>query len=843
MKRAVYIVCMSLCLLIQPLRAEQQILRMEAAVSPTDIFQGEAVQLTLFVHGYRPELGQPDLNDLPADIQLIGQQDRSQHSIQIVNGRQQVTQLSGRSFTYRVTPHEPGRFAFEPITLQGPDGQPLPVNSPSINVRPIPQQDHVQLWIHAPTNQIIVDEEFDVSLFIRIRKPTRPFHNHSPIPEGTSPHLHVPFLDLHPGEGLQSENITQLLQRLLAREGESFHINNRVIGRDPFGGMFGRDQAARFRLPRTTDPDNENYYLYELRSRWAADREGNYTFGPAGFRGSVITHVTPEGNASQETIYAVSDLVTVQVRTPPAQGRPATFIGASGIGFTIETSLDTQVCQTGDPVTLTIEITGDGSPNRIRSPRPSTLTPLEQDFRLQPDPIRSESISGGRRFSYLIRPRVAGTREIPALEISYFNLETRSYQTVQSDPLPIRVHPATELDYQTITDAAPRSRMRFSFSAPPGELPPAPFTLQPATISRIFHPAWHIPSLLLGPIVFAWILLAQWLPKHIPVLQAHIQRKKAHQRALLQLHPEAGNPNPVKVLRNFLVTTIDPIFAKGDTHRMRQILEERGMPRQDIDTLIRMLTETAYTGTQAQDHHREDALHCIETLACLRTPHVRHARWSVSSKTARNLIFLLATAGLTLSVVADQVLRFEERRTQLLLLRAQEPVDFLTAANALADRIDQGERSPVILYNLGTALLLADQPALAVPILQWAERRGAPSWDVRRNMLVARRMINQSATLQLPWIRNVLFWHYRIPLAHRVTIAALLFSLIWILESFRRVAKRRTWSTLPALIFFILFGVSVAVSMYAEFQNEQDWQMQRRQMQRMLTLLQEENEP
>ncbi|MFU8780349.1 MAG: BatD family protein, partial [Kiritimatiellia bacterium] len=461
-----------------PILAEQQMLHMEAAVSHNEIFLGEALQLTIMVHGYQPELGQPDLSALPADIELIGQQNHSQQSIQIINGVQQVTRVSGRQFTYRVVPHRSGNMSLASIRLTGPDGRLLPINDRPILVRPIPEQDYVQVWVDAP-DHVIVDESFEVTLFLRIQKPTRPYQEHSPIPPGTAPHLSIPYLDLHPTEGLQSENITQLLQRMLVQEGEAFQINNRAIGRDPFGGIFGRDQAAFFRLPRITDPQNEDYYLYELRSRWSADREGDYTFGPARFRGQLITYVSPTAQADQSNIYAVAEPVTVQVRNPPAAGRPATFIGVAGNRFAVQTSLDTQLCQTGDPVTLTIEITGDGPAHRIRAPRAPALAPLETDFRLQPEPMQSESIQGGRRFTYLIRPRHAGTLEIPALEIAYFDLATRTYQTIWSDPMPIRVNPSEELEFEAITGSE-RGRIRISITAAPGDLPPAPFAFPPA---------------------------------------------------------------------------------------------------------------------------------------------------------------------------------------------------------------------------------------------------------------------------------------------------------------------------------------------------------------------------
>ncbi len=45
---------------------------------------------------------------------------------------------------------------------------------------------------------------------------------------------------------------------------------------------------------------------------------------------------------------------------------------------------------------------------------------------------RSGRISGVKKAEYLLIPRIAGTREIPAIDFSYFDPEKKSYQTIKS---------------------------------------------------------------------------------------------------------------------------------------------------------------------------------------------------------------------------------------------------------------------------------------------------------------------------------------------------------------------------------------------------------------------------
>ena len=816
------------------LYAEQQTVRMEASVAQPEVFLGETVQLNVFVHGYQPDLGAPDLAGLDAKVQLLGQQDRSQRSRQIINGQQTLSERSKRIFTYRIEPHNIGTLSFSPITLTEPDGSSISIESPpSLEVKPIPFQTDVQIWVAAPTNTIIVDEEFEVSLFVRIRRLPPPFEVYSPLP--TPPHLRIPYLDLHPGEGLQSENITQLLQRLLVSQGESFRINDRVLGRDPFGGIFSREETARFRLPRIIDPDNENYFLYQLSTRWTADRVGDYMFGPVRFRGNVITNSASAGTMEETDIYALGEAATVKVRTPPRQGRPPTFIGAAGSEFSIETTLDTQECQAGDPVTLTVEITGDGAANRIRSLRPESLRPLEADFRVHTEPSRTQSISGGRRFEYLIRPRHDGTLEIPALEIAYFDLTSRQYKTVASDPLPIRVNPPEEWEHAIITGLPHHEHGRHRFTAPPGDLPPAPFVLQHETYRPLFRPVPHLILLLVGPVIFLLITLRKQVFAHLPILQSHLNRKNALVVAKQKL--DEGNTDSSKILREYLTTAIHPSFAKGNSKEMELILQDCGLAQEAVDGILEILTQKAYAGNNQTAS--SDIRAIIEKIDAVsgapRRPLLARLRRTIKQLL---LIMIVSAAGIA---QADQISRFEERRSNLHLLHAQTEQDFLTAAVALADRLDQGDRSPTLLYNLGTTLLLAEQPDLALPILYRAERRGSESWNTRRNILVAERMVTQNPALQLPWFRALLFWHYRFSASQRIAFAATLFSALCILIGLRSLGYSYKWLTRFVSIVLLFLLMSISESLYAEYQAEQDWQLLRRQIDHIHAMQHEED--
>jgi len=131
--------------------------------------------------------------------------------------------------------------------------------------------------------------------------------------------------------------------------------------------------------------------------------------------------------------------VKVNVIPLPA-GKPADFSGAVG-KFQMEANIDKDKVKTNDAITLKIKITGNGNlklidPLKVEFP---------SDFEVY-DPKISENIkngatgsSGHKSFDYLIIPRHAGTYKIPSFIFTYFDTDSKKYQTHQSKEFTINV--------------------------------------------------------------------------------------------------------------------------------------------------------------------------------------------------------------------------------------------------------------------------------------------------------------------------------------------------------------------------------------------------------------------
>ncbi len=131
--------------------------------------------------------------------------------------------------------------------------------------------------------------------------------------------------------------------------------------------------------------------------------------------------------------------LTVNV-TPLPTGKPASFAG--GVGeFDLKSSITTTELKANEAVTLKLEISGVGNMKLISTPDVA----FPQDFETY-DPkvdnkfsLTRNGLSGKKVIEYLAIPRHAGTFTIPPVEFSYFDLKTKSYKTLTTEPYELNV--------------------------------------------------------------------------------------------------------------------------------------------------------------------------------------------------------------------------------------------------------------------------------------------------------------------------------------------------------------------------------------------------------------------
>ena len=129
---------------------------------------------------------------------------------------------------------------------------------------------------------------------------------------------------------------------------------------------------------------------------------------------------------------AKSNTLKIDVVPLPENNKPNSFRGAVG-NYNFSASIDKQKTKTNEPITLKFDINGTGNIKLLELPPFELPNGFEKyDPKTDEQINRSGKISGTKKAEYLLIPRIAGSREIPAIEFSFFDPESKSYKTIKS---------------------------------------------------------------------------------------------------------------------------------------------------------------------------------------------------------------------------------------------------------------------------------------------------------------------------------------------------------------------------------------------------------------------------
>ena len=180
-------------------------------------------------------------------------------------------------------------------------------------------------------------------------------------------------------------------------------------------------------------------------TEWAKSRSPFGDFDDA-FGGSLLREMMQgQGRRPARTalVRAVGQPLKLIVNPFPLAGRPESFAGAVGKGFSIEVAADRTVVRVGDPIGLDITLRGDGNIDNASLPTLSADRGMDpKRFRLPEGDVPGTLSDSSKRFHVSVRVADESVSEIPAIAYSWFDPETETYQTAHSKPIALRVMPA-----------------------------------------------------------------------------------------------------------------------------------------------------------------------------------------------------------------------------------------------------------------------------------------------------------------------------------------------------------------------------------------------------------------
>jgi len=376
----------------------------------------------------RPEL--PTMND----FQILGSSSGTQ--ISIINGDMTVLE----TYNYTLRPLREGSLTIEPISVQ--------INGQVYTTQPI------NIEVAQGTGQV----------------------QPSPNPGGGFPsvpgfpnlnQMLPPGFGTLPGSGSSGQSLPQMDPSDMPTEleGQDYFIEAEVDNAAPFQGQeivytFRFYQAGDlFSQPDYTAPAFTGFWSKEL-----ADQQTNYSTEAAGRQYRVtelqtvlVPTVTGELTIDPAGLSIPGDFFSsgAELQTQPVivnvqplpQDAPDSFRGAVG-QFDISATTDVTQTEVNDTVTMTVNITGAGNletmPDPVWTEGPewrsfdskATVNAQVVDGRLQ----------GSRTYERVLLPTEGGDLALPAIDFSYFNPQTGTYETKSTEPITINVSGAAAAD-------------------------------------------------------------------------------------------------------------------------------------------------------------------------------------------------------------------------------------------------------------------------------------------------------------------------------------------------------------------------------------------------------------
>ncbi|MFA5044212.1 MAG: BatD family protein [Kiritimatiellia bacterium] len=520
-----------------PLLADDVTINVEA--NRNQLYLGESFILQVNVSGTGE--AEPDLSQIKnSKVRSLGKQNISNFSISFVNGQMTRQGFSGLIVSYEITPLAAGAFQAGPVIVSV-NGKSYTAQGPSLSVTDIAKQDLVKLAITSSSETALIDEPFEITLTVLIKRLAGRFADAEPIFPDKPPVLIVPWLNPSGIPGLNGPDIGQLLNKLLIQNNRpGFAINDYTCQADPFdfsSFMAGGRRRASFALDhRQSTQDGKDYAVYSLTLPYSARDEGNYVFGPVEFKGSVPVEADDTGKANGTAIFAAGPACTVRVIPPPELNRPACFSGAVGSNLAVKASLDATTCSVGDPLKFTLELTGRVRFDKMLPPKLALQTNLLAHFTIYDNTVQTVKQDGACRYIYTLRPKHAGAFQVPPVEVAYYDVKSRAYKTIATQMIPLAVKKGSEVTVSQIQGNT--NRLQAAAGTEDDRTQPiAPARADAAgadSIPLLGASVW-LAVAGTGPALFLIGLMVQFYRAHNAMRRAALRRQRAMPRALRRL--------------------------------------------------------------------------------------------------------------------------------------------------------------------------------------------------------------------------------------------------------------------------------------------------------------------
>ncbi len=509
-----------------------------ATVDPATAYLGDSITLQVRVGGSRnPD--QPDLSELTGfDVEFLGGQDVSHSSVMIINGRRSEDSFKGYVFQYRLTPTSKGVHTIPPIRLVV-NGQPYQTEPIQVNVIEPGSVEGFKLRLTAEKSRLYAGEPVRVRLTWYIGQDVQRFSFSVPgAARGGGDYDLLPAPDPRPPG---------------TREGDPRFITFDFLGQPAV--------ASRARA----ELDGQVYETVTLDRILVPHKPGEgggrIAVGPAhvafdavvGRRQRSVFDFAFDDVAKTERRVVASDPLNLEVLPLPEPAPPG-FMGLIG-EFTVEATAQPTEVNVGDPITLTVRVLGPEPLERVPPLALARQPGLADSFKLPREPTLPTVQPGAAVFTQIIRAGSDRVTEIPPIQVPYFDVASGAYGIAKSRPIPLTVHPTTEVTLEGDTQGVSKEQASGQRRGGAGGL--APIITSPAALGGR-DAGFDLASALRGPIgigavavppglylltaaaVFVHRRAARDPPSPARRRRRALARARSRLRAAAKVHPAVG---------------------------------------------------------------------------------------------------------------------------------------------------------------------------------------------------------------------------------------------------------------------------------------------------------------
>ena len=404
-------------------------LKANAVVDNQDVFIGESFVFQIQVEGSENPKA-PDLSNITDfKIDYQGGQQNSSHSITIINGKKTEDLNKGYFFSYKLTPKKGGILLIPAISIHA-DGMRTQTNPVRMIVNKPIETDKFKLRIKLSKNSCYVGEPVTFICTFYFNQSIKDLAFNIPFLDRSDEfYFDNPKIDTNDGSKYYTISIGN--EEIIAKSGSNY-LNGKEYSTISFKKIVIPKIKGDIHIEKSLV--NSSILTGHKRSR----RNNFDSF----FNDDIFSDFFgSRQNGIYKHVVVPSNSLNLKVLELPLDNQPENFNGHIG-EYKINTIANPTDVSVGDPITLQIIISGPKYLDHIMLPPLYKQESLIKNFKIPQDIADGEIIGKRKIFTQTIRALSPSVKEIPPIQLTYFDTKSNQYSIASSKPISLKVKKA-----------------------------------------------------------------------------------------------------------------------------------------------------------------------------------------------------------------------------------------------------------------------------------------------------------------------------------------------------------------------------------------------------------------